>query len=107
MKERRSDDELAKSIDALTRIVEKMSPPIPAIPAIPAIPSIPAIIATGDHDLLIKLETKVDGLITSMKDLIAKDNNYVLKEDFTFWRNILVSGMLLSIFIGVILSFIK
>lgn len=34
---------------------------------------------------------------TSLKELTAKDGEYVLKEDFVFWRNILISGMLLSL----------
>lgn len=102
-----TDNKVAKEIERLRLIVERMTPPIPAIPPILPIPPIPPIIVTGDHDLLIKLETKVDGLILSMKELSLKDNNYVLKDEFNFWRTLLVSGMLLSIFIGVLMSLLK
>lgn len=43
----------------------------------------------------------------SVKDLANKDSNYVSKEDFTFWRNLLVSGMLLTIFVGIITNYIR
>ena len=62
---------------------------------------------SDDHDILMKLETKVDILIISVDKMNNKDDDYVLKEDFTFWRNLLVSGMILTIFIGIITNFIK
>ena len=42
-----------------------------------------------------------------LKDLTTRDTLYVLKEDFFFWRNILVSGVLMTIFISVILKYIN
>ena len=36
-----------------------------------------------------------------------KPETYVTKDDFAFWRNLLVSGLLLSIAIGVVMNLIK
>jgi hypothetical protein len=47
--------------------MEKMALPIPAIPAIPAIPPIPPVTLNGDHDLLQRLDTKVDALKDDIK----------------------------------------
>lgn len=49
---------------------------------------------------MVKINKKLD-------DMSAKDETYVLKEDFFFWRNILVSGLLLTIVIGIISKFLK
>lgn len=57
---------------------------------------------SGDHDLLIKLETKVDGLREDIKDITARDDKFVLKEDYIVWRNLLIVGLLGSIAIGVL-----
>lgn len=65
-------DELAREFSRLTAIIEKMTPPIPAIPPIPPIlpiPAIPQIILSDDHNLLIKLDTKVDALKDDIKML--------------------------------------
>lgn len=35
------------------------------------------------------------------------DDTYVKKDDFLFWRNILISGIILTIFLGIISQFIK
>lgn len=43
----------------------------------------------------------------SIKDMASKDDSFVHKEDFVFWRNILVSGMLLTVFMGVIIQAIR
>ena len=48
-------------------------------------------------DSAIKMEAAV-------KELLDKDEHFVLKEDFIFWRNILISGILLTIASGVVLS---
>ena len=61
----------------------------------------------GDHDLLVVLNTKMEDIKISVRELSLKDGLYVLKDDFTFWRNLLVSGLLLSIFIGVVLNLIN
>lgn len=44
---------------------------------------------------------------TALKNITDRDDNYVKKEEFFFWRNLLVSGMLLSIFLGVIVRVIS
>ena len=62
---------------------------------------------SGDHDLLQRVDTKVDGLKEAVDKLFSRDEDYVMKEDFNFWRNILVSGMILTIFIGIVTDFIK
>jgi len=43
-----------------------------------------------------KLEVKIDKFIDSA------DDKYANKDNFIFWRNILVSGIIISIFIGVL-----
>jgi|ERR1035437_6353151 hypothetical protein len=57
---------------------------------------------SGDHDLLQRVDTKVDALIITVDKISTRDNLYVLKEDFFFWRNIIVVGMLLTIFTSVV-----
>lgn len=39
-----------------------------------------------------------------IKALTDRDGSYVLKEEFAFWRNILVGGLLLSIAAGVLMN---
>ena len=83
----KSNTALAKQIERLTMIVERMTPPIPAIPAIPSIPSIPAIAPlipqnSGDHDLLTKLDTKVDQIQSDVSGLKKQNTNYVTQEDY-------------------------
>lgn len=64
-----------QQLDRLTQAIERLIaiPPIPAIPAIPAIlpippiPAIPPIVVSEDHNLLIKLDAKVDGLKDDIK----------------------------------------
>jgi hypothetical protein len=76
-----TDKNLSKKIDQLTDAVFKLVS-IPVIPAIPAIapiapiapiPAIPAISYTGDHDLLQRIDTKVDRVIN---DVAKIDGNY-------------------------------
>lgn len=61
-----------------------MTPPIPAIPAIqpimpiPAIPPLPQY--TGDHDLLVALDTRVKDLKDSVDKLVAREETHVTKE---------------------------
>ena len=43
----------------------------------------------------------------AIKDLLTRDDKYALKEDFVFWRNLLVSGLLVSIAIIVISDFFQ
>ena len=43
------------------------------------------------------IKAEIGEIKDAVKILAAKDGNYVLKEDFTFWRNLLVSGMLTTI----------
>lgn len=46
-----------------------------------------------------------DGLHVLRSDF--KPETYVNKEDFAFWRNLLVSGLLLSIAIGMIMNLVN
>lgn len=72
------DRALSKKIDQLTDVVSRLVN-VPAIPAIapiapiPAIPAIPAISYSGDHDLLQRIDTKVDRVIV---DVAKLDNSY-------------------------------
>lgn len=43
----------------------------------------------------------------ALRDINSKDNNFVSKEDFFFWRNVLITGILLTIFLGIIANFLK
>lgn len=43
----------------------------------------------------------------AVKALTDRDTSYVLKEDFFFWRNILVGTMLATIFVSVLLRYIN
>jgi len=43
----------------------------------------------------------------ALKGIEARDDSYVKKDEFIFWRNLLVSGILLTIFIGVVSSLIR
>ncbi len=58
----------------------------------------------GDHDLLVVLNTKMEDLKAAVKEFAASHDNYVLKDDFVFWRNLLVGGMISTIFIGIIVN---
>lgn len=54
-----------RTLDQILRAIEKIAAPIPAIPPIPPIPPIPAIlpvVPSGDHELLQRLDVKVDAL---------------------------------------------
>ena len=64
---------LEKRLEQLMADLEKMLaiPPIPAIPAIPAIPPIPA--NSVDHDLLLRIDTKVERVIN---DVAKLNDNY-------------------------------
>jgi len=62
---------------------------------------------SGDHDLLQRVDQKVDGLIITVEKMSSRDNLFVLKEDFNVWRNILISGMLLTIVVGIISRFLS
>ena len=53
------------------------------------------------------IKTDVSEIKKSVKELAERDGLYVLKDDFSFWRNLLVGGILVSIFIGVVMNLIK
>lgn len=53
------------------------------------------------------IKTDISEIKQTLKDFALKDTQYVLKDDFNFWRNILVSGLLLTLAVGVISNFIK
>lgn len=55
----------------------------------------------GDHDLLQRVDEKVSALVISVAGLTSRDNQFVLKEDFNFWRNLLVLSMIGTIFVSV------
>lgn len=44
---------------------------------------------------------------TSLKELSEQSSKYVTMAEFTFWRGILVSGLLMTIALGVIMNFLK
>lgn len=44
---------------------------------------------------------------TALKAIADKDESFVKKEEFIFWRNLLVTGMIGTIFIGIVMSAIK
>ena len=61
---------------------------------------------SGDHDLLQRVDTKVDLLIKTVDSLSSRDNLFVLKDEFNLWRNILIVSMLGTIFVAVLLKFL-
>ena len=54
-----------------------------------------------------RIKLDVAEIKTSVQKLSDRDGQYVLRDDFAFWRNLLVSGLLTSIFIGVVMNLIK
>lgn len=54
-----------------------------------------------------ELKDSANKLESTMEELAKRDENFVRKEEFVFWRNLLVSGMLLTIFLGAATSFIN
>ena len=55
-----------------------------------------------------QMHENIEVIKTDIHEIKAKlDDVYVKKEDFFFWRNILISGIILSLFIGVILNLLK
>lgn len=70
--------ELLIKMSEMLNAINKIAVPIPAIPAIPAInpipqipaiPAIPQILVSDDHNLLIKLDTKVDIMTKKVDEL--------------------------------------
>lgn len=43
----------------------------------------------------------------ALKNITDRDENFVKKDEFIFWRNLLVSGLIATIFVGVIVSLLK
>jgi len=60
----------------------------------------------GDHDLLVVLNSKMEDIKEAVKELASRDGLYVLKEDFIFWRNLLVGSMIGTIFLGIVVNII-
>ena len=55
-----------------------------------------------------QLHENVETIKVDIHEIKAKlDDVYVRKEDFFFWRNILISGILVSLAVGVMLNLIK
>jgi hypothetical protein len=71
-----TNKELTASLDRLTGIIERMTQPIAPIPAIPAIPT-----NSGDHDLLTKLDTKVDQIQMDVTELKKQGTIYVTQPE--------------------------
>lgn len=67
------NNDLTKEIERLSRIVERMTTPIPAIPAIPA---------NGDHDLLVRLDTKMIELKIAVDKLTERDSDFITVRTF-------------------------
>lgn len=59
----------------------------------------------NDHDLIVTLIEQMRTLQKTVEKLSESDNTYVLKDDFNFWKNIIVGGMLLTIFTSVIMNY--
>ena len=71
---KQSNDQLGKKIDALIEVVYKLALPAPIAPIAPVAPVLPiAPIASnsGDHDLLLRIDTKVERVIVD----VAKIND--------------------------------
>lgn len=45
--------------------------------------------------------TKMESALKSIAD---RDDSYVKKEDFVFWRNILVGSMLVTVFMSIVIT---
>ena len=71
------NEELGFKLDSLLKAMEKIAIPIPAIPAIP---TIPPVLPSPDHDLLTKLDTKVDQIQTDVTTLKNQGNMYVTQD---------------------------
>lgn len=53
------------------------------------------------------MKDKLDSIESKLDDFIkSADDKYARNEEFIFWRNVLISGILLSIFLAVILQLI-
>ena len=68
----KQEKEMLQKMTDLLIAINKVAAPIPAIPAIAPIapiPAIPQITISGDHDLLQKLDVKVDSLKEDIKGL--------------------------------------
>lgn len=50
------------------------------------------------------IQADIHEIKESIKTLNDKDELYVLKEDFVFWRNLLITSMLGTIFISVLVK---
>lgn len=80
---KKEQEESNYKLDHLISLMEKIAIPIPAIPAIPsipAIPPIPAIVTSGDHDLLTRLDTKVDQIQADVTVLKNQDRQNITQE---------------------------
>jgi len=62
---------------------------------------------TKDHDLLVEMKTKMERISQDISDMSKRDGNFVMKDDFVFWRNILVGSMLTTVFVSVLINVIS
>lgn len=53
------------------------------------------------------IQRDITEIKVAIKELTDKEDIYVLKEDFLFWRNLLVGGLFLTLAVGVLQNFIK
>jgi len=77
-------DTMENKIDALTRVIEKLvnnpiAPIAPVAPVAPVLPLIP--INAGDHDLLTKLDAKVDQIQSDVTELKKQGSIYVTQSE--------------------------
>lgn len=81
-----ANKDLENKIDRLVAVMERIAAPIPAIPAIAPIqpiPAIPPIVHSGDHDLLVKLDTKLEAVSIAIGGLATKADliNHVIDDN--------------------------
>lgn len=96
-------------VELLTKAIEKLiaNPVAPIAPVAPVAPVLPIVQQyNGDHDLLQRVDEKLTGLTVIVNKIAARDDLFVLKEDFVFWRNLLVLSLLATIAAGVITRFL-
>ena len=81
----KTSSQLEKLTEAIEKLLNKeVAPVAPVLPIAPVAPVLPIVQQnSGDHDLLTKLDTKVDAIQTTVNKLSERDNEYLLKTDFT------------------------
>lgn len=70
-------EQLTKAIERL--IANPVAPIAPVAPVAPVLPIIPQY--SGDHDLLVILNTKLEGIVIDVKKLTEKEDSHVTVTD--------------------------